>query len=229
VAPGRPDRYEPLPGLLDLPRFLIGKLGPRGRRRAAVAAVLLGIAAVAGLAIGIPAIVAAKHRTAVADAREAARERAARIAQLTKEQRPIAGTGAAGHGLAGAAAVAAHDRLKAVLVRDIGADAQRRVRTGEFSVRPHRVDCRRSPVVPGAPDPASVPGTADATYSCLAVTADISRSSFSSSGSIGYPYSALVHFRTGRFAFCRISGRPGEMLIGRDIAVAVPTACGGVR
>jgi hypothetical protein len=33
-----------------------------------------------------------------------------------------------------------------------------------------------------------------------------------------------VDFQAGRFALCRVSGRPGEMLIGRDIHVDVPRA-----
>jgi hypothetical protein len=56
---------------------------------------------------------------------------------------------------------------------------------------------------------------------------DVRRTAVNNAATIGYPYSALVDFPAGRFAFCRVAGRPGEMLIGRDIHVAVPRACGG--
>jgi hypothetical protein len=89
------------------------------------------------------------------------------------------------------------------------------------------VDCQRSIATPGTADPASVPGARTGRYACLAVTVDIHRTASNNAGSIGYPYMARVDFRAGRFAFCKVSGRPGEMLIGRDIHVGVPRACGG--
>ena len=45
----RSDRYEPLPGLTELPGYFLGKLSPRGRRAAAVIGALLGVAVAVGL------------------------------------------------------------------------------------------------------------------------------------------------------------------------------------
>jgi hypothetical protein len=222
------DRYEPLPGLLEIPGFLLGKLSPRGRRIAAVAGVLLAVGAAVGLAIGIPAIVAAKHASSEADARARAERRAARLAELRREVRPVSGRGAAAKGLAGAAAVSAQTALRGDLMGAIRTDGLRRARTGEFAVTPRSVECERFPVRPGAGDPATQPGAGRARYSCLAVTAKVNRAAYTSAGSIGYPYRALVDFPHGRFTFCRISGRPGEMVIGRDVHVDVPAACGGM-
>jgi hypothetical protein len=221
------DRYEPLPGLLEIPGFLLGKLSPRGRRIAAFAGASLGVAVAVALVLGVPAIIAAKNRAAAADARRDARYRAARLSQLRREVRPVTGRGPAARGLTAPATLQPQKVLRADLVAAIAADGARRARTGEFVQTPKRVECSQIPVSLGAPDPASVPHAARSTYSCLAVTTDVSPSSTSNGGSIGYPYSALVDFQAGRFTFCRVSGRPGEMLIGRDIHVAVPRACGG--
>ena len=39
----RGDRYEPLPGLLGIPRYLVRKLSPRGRRILAIVAGVLAV------------------------------------------------------------------------------------------------------------------------------------------------------------------------------------------
>jgi hypothetical protein len=46
-------------------------------------------------------------------------------------------------------------------------------------------------------------------------------------GRIGYPYRARVHFPSGRFAYCKVSGRPGEGSTATGVSVAIPKACGG--
>ena len=51
-----PDRYDPVPGLLELPGFLIRKLAPRGRRAVLAFGTVLLIALVAGAVFGLPAI-----------------------------------------------------------------------------------------------------------------------------------------------------------------------------
>ena len=43
-------------------------------------------------------------------------------------------------------------------------------------------------------------------------------------GVIGHQYRALVDFRTGRYAYCKISGQSGPS---RDQLVTTPRACGG--
>lgn len=221
------DRYQPLPGLLEIPSFLLAKLSPRGRRIAAVAGVLLAAAIAVGLVLGVPAIIDAKHRSALADARRDARYRASRIGELTRQVEPISGRGPAARGLTAPATLRPQKVLRADLVAAIAADGARRARTGEFVHTPTRVECSRNPVSIGKPDPAAIPDARPSVYSCLAVTTDVAPSASTNGGSIGYPYAALVDFQAGRFTFCRVSGRPGEMLIGRDIAVAVPRACGG--
>lgn len=221
------DRYQPLPGLLELPGFLIGKLSPRGKRIAAVVGAIVLIGAAVGVALGIPAIVASKRATSRQEAREAARFRAARLAQLRREVQPVTGRGTAAHGLSGDAALNAREALRGDLIAAIRGDSAHRVRTGEFAATPRSVQCEGFPYQLNAPDPATKLGAAHGSYSCLAVTASIKRASYTSAGVIGYPYRALVDFPSGRFTFCRVSGRPGEMLIGHDVSVSVPESCGG--
>ncbi|MDX6601012.1 MAG: hypothetical protein QOF13_214, partial [Solirubrobacterales bacterium] len=45
----RSDRYDPLPGVTELPGFLYRKLSPRGRRMAKIAGALLVVALAAGI------------------------------------------------------------------------------------------------------------------------------------------------------------------------------------
>jgi hypothetical protein len=224
---GRSDRYEPLPGLLQIPGFLLRKLGARGRRVAAIAGALVIAGLAVGVLVGIPALQDAKRRSAAADARADAAYRAGRLAELRREVRPISGRGPASRGLTAPATVGPQRALRAGLLTAIVADGARRARTGEFARPPKRAECEPSPGTPGTPDPASRAGARTVRYFCLAVTTDVAATGASNAGSIGYPYSALVDFPAGRFAFCKVSGRPGEMLIGRDIHVPVPAACGG--
>src|SRR5215213_6934980 len=96
-----PDRYEPLPPLLQIPGHLVRKLSPRGRR---IALMILG-AFVLALAVGIPALVAAKHRSDAAAERSAAAARAATLARMRAEVRRIDGRGTGAKGLSGAQAL----------------------------------------------------------------------------------------------------------------------------
>jgi hypothetical protein len=56
VPASSPDRYEPLPGLFEIPGFLIRKIPPRARKPAAFAAAILLAAVAVTLVLSIPAI-----------------------------------------------------------------------------------------------------------------------------------------------------------------------------
>jgi hypothetical protein len=225
MSPARPDRYEPLPSLPELPGFIARKLSRNAKR-----AVLAGLALVAlAIAIGVPALVTIKHRDDAAAARASQRAHAAAVAALRAELRLVDGHGTAARGLTGTAAIAAREALVRDLSAAISRDALRRERTGEFARQPKRVDCSRFPVGVGAVDPAADPSIRQARYGCLAVTTDFAPNAGTSGGTIGYPYRARVEFGSGRFTFCKISGRPGEGSLVRPLEVAVPVACGGTR
>jgi hypothetical protein len=82
VTASSPDRYEPLPGLLEIPGFLIRKIPPRARKPAAWTAVILLAAVAVALVLSIPAITESKDERAAGDARAEREHDALRAAQL---------------------------------------------------------------------------------------------------------------------------------------------------
>jgi hypothetical protein len=228
MAPrGQPERYEPLPGLLGIPRHLVRRLSPRGRRIAAVVGVLALAGAAVGLALGVPALLDARRERAAAEQAAEVRARAGRLAELRAELRPVAGHGTPSRGLSGTAALDTRRALAADLAGAVLADAAARAHSGALGHRPTRVQCARFPAAPGAPDPADDLSSRRGRYACLAVTADIAPQQSTRGGSFGYPYRAMVDFRSGRFSFCKISGRPGEGSLAQTLVVSVPRSCGG--
>jgi hypothetical protein len=229
VTASSPDRYEPLPGLLEIPGFLIRKIPPRARKPAAFAGGILLAAVAVALVLSIPAITESKDERAAGDARAQREHDALRTAQLRAELRLREGRGPAARGLTGAEAIDTRKALVAQMTADVKADALSRVQSGEFTQSVVRVECERFPRRVGNHDPALDPGARTGRYSCLAITADAPRSDTQNPSSIGYPYRAMVHFGPGRFAYCKITGRPGEGGLTGEIPLRVPTACGGSR
>lgn len=229
MTSGSPDRYEPLPSLVEIPAFLVRKIPPRARKPAAFAAAVLLAAVAVGLVLSIPAITETKGERAAAEA-QVERERVAqRAAELQAELRLREGRGPAARGLTGAEAIAARQALAARLAADVQADAASRVRSGEFTQSVGRVECERFPRGARGEDPAFDLSSRTGRYSCLAVTADAPRTASNRPSSLGYPYRALVHFPSGRFTYCKVSGRPGEGSLTREFPVRIPPACGGDR
>jgi hypothetical protein len=220
------DRYDPLPGIAEIPAFLYGKLSTRGRRLAAVVGAALVVVVAVALVIAIPKINESKQDRAAADRRIAREGEAALVKQLKAEQRLREGTGTPAPGRAGAAVIAARRALAADLSAAVLTDARARVRTGEFAHPVLRVECERYPRGAHGEDPATDLKSPMGRYSCLAVTADTPRTATESASSLGYPYRALVDYPKGRFTYCKFSGRPGEGML-HDSPVRVPAACGG--
>ena len=223
----RSDRYEPLPGLTEIPGYLYRKLSPRGRKIAAIAGAALLVIVAVVLAVSIPKITESKSDRAAADRRSAQEREKALVAELKAEQRLREGTGTAARGLAGAQAIEARHQLAADLAAAVQHDALARARTGEFAHGVKRVECERFPRGAHGEDPATDLTHDQGRYSCLAVTAVAPKTELNDSSSIGYPYRALVDFPSGRYTFCKVSGRPGELAVSRTTVVGVPAACGG--
>ena len=221
------DRYEPLPGLLEIPGHYWRRLSPRGRLTAKILGAAVLAAAAVGLVLAIPAIDGGKRERAAAEQRADAQRRADRTAALQAEQRVLRGTGTPARGLEGAGALAARRALAGELMLAVEADAKARVEAGEFSGTIRDVQCERYPRSAGIDDPAAALDRPTGRYACLAVTSVVPRTDFNESSSIGYPYRALVDFPAGTFAYCKVSGRPGEGSIARSPVVSVPRACGG--
>jgi hypothetical protein len=227
VTSGSQDRYEPLPGLLQIPGFLVRKIPPRARKPAAFAAALLGVGVAVALVLSIPAITESKDERAAAEAQAQRERKAQRAAELQAQARVREGSGPAAAGLTGASAVDARLALVDDLSAAILDDARNRKRSGELTQSVERVECERFPRRVGSHDPARDPSQRTGRYACLAVTADAPRTEQQNPSSVGYPYRALVTFDAGRFAFCRVAGKPGEGGLDREILLRVPPACGG--
>lgn len=216
MRPIDPPRYEPLPGLAQLPAWAWRRAGPAAR--IAVAAALL--TAVAFAVALVPVLREAAREREETGRRERAERRAELVRELAAEQRPRTGrsaavapdTAPAGRRLAARAA------LVDDLAEAIAADARARVRRGELDGRIRRVECE--------PFPRTVDGTGAeddlargrGRYACLAVTSEFT------GGLLGHQYRAQVDFETGRYAYCKISGQSGPS---REQLVTTPRACGG--
>ena len=222
-----PDRYEPLPGLVGIPGYLIRKIPPNARKPAAIAAAVLLAGAVVALVLSIPAITETKDDRAAAERQADQERRAEHRAMVEAQLRPQSDTGTAAAGLTGGAALEARHALVDDLAAAVHEDAVARVRTGELTQSVGRVECERFPRGARGEDPADELSQRTGRYSCLAITADAPRTETNESSTIGYPYRALVDFPSGKFTFCKITGRPGEGSIRGAKPIRVPPRCGG--
>jgi hypothetical protein len=229
AGPRDQDRYDPLPGLLQLPRFLFGKLSLRGRRLVIALGVLAGAGLAAFALFAWPAIQETKDERAAREEQRLAEARAERTAELRAEQKVMRDRARIA-GLAGppGEAVAAREVLLTELEDAIEADARRRVEEGKLEKDILHVECDPFPPTADREDPADDPNTRRGRYECVAVTAVIQATEQNTGGVIGYPFRALVHFRSGRYAWCKISGQPGEGGFDYDRSVGVPRECGGL-
>jgi hypothetical protein len=198
---GPPDRYEPLPGIAELPRWLWRRAGRRGR----IGVVVLFALALVGTAVLVPTLDATRDRRDAADRRERAAAHEQRLRALEAEQRPR-------HGRVDAPSRAvALDDLAAAIV----ADARERVRAGKLKGPIRRVDCEP---FPRSLNPERQLARRRVRLSCLAVTAAFEQ------GALGHPYRALIDFKSGRYAFCKIAARLDPT---HNAEVTTPRACGG--
>jgi hypothetical protein len=203
------DRYEPLPGLLSLPAFLYRKLGSRGRMAVKVGGGMFVVGATVATIVLVPHIAESKRERAEQERRDTAAALAERRHRLAAEQRPRRAR--AKPGLSRAA-------LVSELEEGILADARARAADGKLGgPAAKRVEC--TPIRHGQ-DP-----TGDrVAYDCTAVTSDLPSIGKSGGGVIGHPFRAVVHFSTGRFTWCKVSGRTVEDLVSHA-GVMIPRAC----
>jgi len=209
VAAPRNDRYDPLPGFLSLPGFLYRKLGPRGRVAAKVGGGLFVVAVVVATIVLAPRIAESNRERKADERREAQAAVAARIEQLRDEQRPHRGRGEPG-----APRAAVLSELEAGIL----ADARARSAAGKLhGPAPSRVECE--PLGGADPDADRV------AYDCIAVTSDLPGGERSPGGLVGHPFRAVADYSTDRFAWCKVSGRPGEGSLTSAGLVRIPRAC----
>jgi hypothetical protein len=209
VPPPQDDRYEPLPGLLQLPSFLYRKLGHRGRIAVAAGGAVLLVAAIAAAIVLVPRIADTKKERADRERREATAAAAERRRQLIEEQRPHRGRSASG----------SRGAVLAELQAAILADARARAASGTLS-GPAAKSVRCRPL--GGADP----GTSRVPYDCIAITSELPSDANLPQGVIGHPFRAVADYSTGRFTWCKVSGRAGEGgFTQNDLALRIPRAC----
>ncbi|MDA0166072.1 hypothetical protein OM076_37760 [Solirubrobacter ginsenosidimutans] len=201
-------RYQPMPSIDQLPGWLWHRTG----RRARFGLALVLVAALAFTAILVPAIRRDQRAHAAAERHAEAARHAASVAALIREQRPRFGRSTASQ--------------RPAMLRDLGsaivADARARRLDGPVL----HARCEPFPKTVGEPPPELDPRKAAGSYSCVAVTSEIGRSAASSGGEIGHLYRASLDFTTGRFALCKVAGRPDPV---PDPEVTTPRACAGGR
>jgi hypothetical protein len=212
------DRYEPLPGITGLPRWVWVRLP----RAAKIAVALLPFAAI-GLALLLgPGIDRSKDQREQAEAARLAKQRAERAARLRIEQRPRFGRGAAA-----GSDVAQRTALLADARTAVEQDALTRVAAGSLEGPVRRVACEPFPRSLDDEGAHLDPGRSSGRYACLAVTQDVPAGERSVAGAIGHPYRMRIDFTSGRYALCKVAGRPGEGAPAVRPPITVPRACGG--
>ena len=210
------DRYDPLPSLPELPRWLWRRMG----RKARIASAITLLAVAAAAAAAVPGLREAQREAGARTQRERAEQRAALAQRLRAEQRPVAGRSS----VRDPATAVARARIVGDLSAAIGIDARARVERGDLDGPIRRVACEPFPRGLDSSGAESDLDRRRGRYSCVAVTAAFERTRDNPGGVIGHLYRARVDFATGRYSFCKIAGRPGPE---RDSPVAVPRACGG--
>lgn len=227
TRPPEPERYKPLPGLFGIPGHLLGLLSPRGRRIALVGIGLFAVGVVAGAAILIPKIQDTKKERAEREAAEKIVRFEARVRDLRAEQRVKRGRGQGEPVTAPPPVrVIARRSLLADLRADMLRDSRARTRAREFDHPIRRIACYAFPATADQRRPETVIDDRVGRYECIAVTSDIPVSEVSGGGVIGYPFRVKLNWASGRYAWCKISGRAGEGAFQQPL-VGVPVACGG--
>jgi hypothetical protein len=220
------DRFEPMPGLLELPSFIVRKIPPERRRLVLGTTLVVLVGALAGAAAGIPAMRAHTHAEEVAQARTFAAEKRRLLARYAQDARPRAGRGPAAAGLSGGAARASRRRLVASLEAAVLADARSRASRGTHLDYRHAT-CYGYPKEITQRAPQDDLARPSAVMQCLAISAQVRASATTTGSMIGQPFRARVDFEHGTFSWCQIVQMPGEKSLQRRSVLRVPAACGG--
>jgi hypothetical protein len=201
-------RYEPLPSLDQLPVWLWRRTAPWARVAIGVALVMT----IASTAVLVPALQREKRARAVAEQHSHDVRHRLAIAALKHEQEPRLGRSA--------------EAARPAMLRDLEGAILSDARTRGLPGPILSAGCEPFPKTVGEPAPERDPHATSGSYTCLAVTSEIDRSAATSGGEIGHPYRANLDFATGRFAFCKIAGRPDPI---PDPEVNTPRVCTGGR
>lgn len=181
-------------------------------RKLGIAAVLLALVCAGAAAAIVPAIDRGKERRAAQERAQTAAVRAAERRRILREQRPR-------HASAPALRPSRAALLNRV-ERDISRDAAARVRAGELKGPTGRTSCVRVTDLPPVPQ--------RGVYDCLTVVRNIVPSGASGAGTIGYPFRAVLDYRTFGFVWCKTNPVPGELVTPDPrTVIQLPRVCRG--
>jgi len=209
VAPdGRDQRYDPLPGLLGLPGFA----WRRAPRAARIAAVALGLLAVAGTLVAIPLVTEGKRKGDAQRAREEATARAHELRRLRADQAPHRGRAPSAPRTPEAAREHA---IVSALESAITADVMSRRRAGVLPGAPViRTVCRADAGQVAGFQPAAR-RAGGAVLACLAATG-VGAVPGGRQFAVGYEFLAAAHWGRAAFTWCKTNPPPGEGFAGTD-------------
>jgi hypothetical protein len=184
-------------------------------RKLAIGTGIGAVLCAAALAAIVPAIDRGKERRAAHARAQAAAERAAERRRIVREQRPRHGRAAALRAQGGRAALLAH--VESAISRDAAA----RVRAGEL----------RGPVGPTSCQPAAdaVSRPERGVFNCLTLVRRIRASAGNAAGALGYPFRAVLDYRTFAYTWCKTNPVPGELVVPDPrTVIELPRACRGL-
>jgi hypothetical protein len=211
-------RYEPLPGLLGLPRF-VWRRTPRPAR---VALVVLAATAVVGTAIAIPLIVSGKREGAEKERRADALAKARSERRLRADQAPHRGRAAhAPHAPQAARRAAITHALEA----EITADARARFRAGRLPGPAVKSTVCRADATQLADLQPAARRAGGAVLDCIAATSVGTRPD-GGRFAIGFEFVAAANWRRATFTWCKTNPPPGEKFGGvRHAEVPLTRPC----
>jgi hypothetical protein len=176
--------------------FVQPKLSKRAKLTIAAAALALLVAGGVALLLASPSIDRSKRAVAERQAAQQAAFLRSERERLVADQRLHRGRAAgAVHGPAA---------LVGELEQAITADALGRVKAGAFRGPITGTSCEAVKLGP------LVPNSRRGGYECVAINATIPKGR-EVGGLLGYPFWAVVDYRRGTFAWCKINPKPGEM------------------
>jgi len=212
------DRYEPFPGLTKIPGWLWARMGRGARIAAGVAAAVL----VVGVILLIPVLAEVRKDNRDDERRERAAALAADIKRVNAVQRPRTATIDRDDP---AAPAQQRRRIRAASIEELRARILADSRGRRGLNRARRVQCAGPP---GDRAPQRDLDRPSGRYSCTAVTARVVNADGDRAyGVTGYPYRAVVQFRTGGLTWCKVVGRAGEGSLYSRNPTPVPRACTG--
>jgi hypothetical protein len=187
------------------------EIPPVPRRGAAILAAGVAAAVAVVLLVVMPAVDSSKREDAQRRAEREAAALAQRQAIARRDQRAVAG---AAQALAPATSPAERDALLSRVEQEITANANARQAAGTLESRTRSTSC----------EPLADLSATRAAFDCTALIREIVGQG--DPGRLGYPFRAIVDFRSGSWTFCKINPIPSERsLPDPRTVVPLPAAC----